>query len=136
MLLLTAKDAKTLLSIPNLLFADKDFFLTMLRLATPIALQNLIIFSLGMIDVIMVGQLGETPVAAIGLAEQPFFLFVPLLFGISSGAAIFTAQFWGRRDIRRIRSVLGICLLLSLAEPAYRDERTIKNGRKLHQRCP
>ncbi len=99
----------------TLLFADKEFFPAMLRLATPIALQNLIVFSLGMVDIIMIGQLGETPVAAVGLAEQPFFLFVLLLFGISSGAAIFTAQFWGRRDIRRIHSVLGICLLLSLA---------------------
>jgi putative MATE family efflux protein len=101
--------------MPTLLFADKEFFPTLLRLAAPIALQNLIIFSMGMVDIIMIGQLGETPVAAIGLAEQPFFLFVLLLFGISSGAAIFTAQFWGRKDIRRIRSVLGICLLLSLA---------------------
>jgi len=62
--------------MPTLLFKDKEFFSTLVRLATPIALQNLIIFSLGMVDVMMIGQLGEAPVAAIGLAEQPFFLFV------------------------------------------------------------
>lgn len=96
-------------------FNDKYFFSTLLKLALPIAFQNLIIASLSMVDVVMIGQLNDTAVAAVGLADQVFFLLILLLFGISSGAAIFTAQYWGQRDIRRIRSVLGISLMLSLA---------------------
>jgi Na+-driven multidrug efflux pump len=37
-----------------------------------------------------------------------------LLFGISSGAAMFTAQFWGKKDIESIHKVLGIGLLLGI----------------------
>lgn len=99
----------------NFLFSDKEFYRRLIRLATPITLQQLIIVAVGMADVMMIGQLGETSVAAVGLADQMSFLLFLMLFGISSGAAIFTAQFWGQADIMRIRSVLGICLLLSLA---------------------
>jgi len=47
-----------------------------------------------MVGVVMIGQLGEVPVAAVGLANQMFFLLQLVIFGITSGAAIFTAQLW------------------------------------------
>ena len=49
------------------------------------------------------------------MANQFFFLLNLLLFGIVSGSAIFTAQFWGRRDLASIRQVMGISLLFSVA---------------------
>jgi len=95
-------------------FVDKPFFSTLITLWTPIALQQLIFSSLNFVSTIMIGQLGETSVAAVGLANQIFFLFQLLLFGVSSGAAIFVAQFWGQQDIRNIRRVLGLSLALGL----------------------
>lgn len=86
----------------------------MLSLALPVALQQLITASLNMIDVLMVGQLGETSVAALGLANQIFFLLILFLFGVTSGMAIFTAQYWGKGDVENIRRVLGICLAIAL----------------------
>jgi putative MATE family efflux protein len=68
-----------------------------------------------MIDVIMVGQLGETSIAALGLSNQVFFVFILLLFGLTSGMAIFTAQFWGKREIEPIRKVLGMSILITSA---------------------
>lgn len=93
---------------------DREFLRRWIKLATPIAVQQMIVVSLGLVDVIMVGQLGEKAVASVGLAEQLVFLLFLLMFGISSGSAIFTAQYWGQKDIRRIRSVLGICLIMSV----------------------
>ena len=69
------------------LFNDKNFFRTMLTLSMPIIIQNLITFSLGAVDMLMIGQLGDKPVAAVGLADQIFFLMILMMFGISSGAA-------------------------------------------------
>lgn len=43
------------------------------------------------------------PIAAVGLGNQIFFLLNMVLFGISSGAAIFVAQYWGKKDIPGIR---------------------------------
>ena len=98
----------------SLLFSDKKFFSQMLRLASPIILQQLIFSSLGMIDTVMIGHLGDASVAAVGVANQVFFLATLLYFGITSGAAIFTAQYWGRKDIPRIQQILGLSLVISL----------------------
>ncbi len=92
------------------LFNDKAFLKQTLAITIPIALQNLISASLNMIDTIMIGRLGESEIAAVGLSNQIFFLFHLFLFGVNSGAAIFTAQFWGKKDVKNIRRVLGIAL--------------------------
>jgi len=99
-------------------FRDKAFFRAMLTLALPVAFQQLISAGLNMIDVLMVGQLGETSVAALGLANQIFFLLILFLFGITSGMSIFTAQFWGKGDTEEIRHVLGICLTIAVSVAA------------------
>lgn len=93
---------------------DRDFMRSMLAIALPVAFQQLITASLNMIDVLMVGQLGETSVAALGLANQIFFLLILFLFGVTSGMSIFTAQYWGKGDIENIRKVLGICLAIAV----------------------
>jgi len=93
---------------------DKTFMRTMLALAIPIAFQQFITAGLNMVDVLMVGQLGEASIAALGLANQVFFLLILFLFGVTSGMAIFTAQYWGQGDVENIRKVLGICLTVAL----------------------
>jgi putative MATE family efflux protein len=95
-------------------FSDKIFFTTLFKLWLPITFQQLIFSLLSLLTVMMIGQLGETSVAAVGLANQIGFLFNLLLFGVGSGSAIFVAQFWGTRDIFNIRRTLGICLTVGL----------------------
>jgi len=63
----------------------------------------------------MIGQLGETAIAAMGLSNQIFFLLALFLFGISSGSAIFTAQYWGKGDLTNLRKVMGIGLTLAIS---------------------
>ena len=99
-------------------FRDKHFFRAMLALAVPVAFQQLITAGLNMIDVWMVGRLGEASVAAVGLANQVFFLLILFLFGTTSGMAIFTAQYWGKGDTENIRKVLGLCLMLAVSVAA------------------
>lgn len=90
---------------------DKQFFKTLLAISIPIALQNLISSSLNLVDTVMIGKVGEIEIAAVGLANQFFFIFILLLFGINSGASIFISQFWGKKDVGNIRRVLGIALV-------------------------
>lgn len=98
-----------------LVYKDKYFIPRLLALAAPILLQNLLSSSLNFIDVFMVGRLGETALAAVGSANQFFFVFNMLNFGLASGSAIFTAQHWGQKDVKSIRSVMGFGLFLTLA---------------------
>jgi putative MATE family efflux protein len=97
------------------LLSDKEYYRLLVKIALPIALQQFIMSSLNMVGVLMVGQLGEVQVAAFGLANQIYFLLNLLLFGITSGSAIFTAQLWGKHDVGNIRKVLGLALSLGLA---------------------
>lgn len=96
-----------------LFFGDREYFSRILKFALPIAFQQLIFTSLNLVGNLMVGQLGSTTVAAVGLAGQIFFLLNLLIFGVGSGAAMFTAQLWGKRDIPNIRKVLGLSLSMS-----------------------
>ena len=90
------------------------FSRTLLTIALPIILQNLMQSLVNMLDTIMVGQLGAVAIAAVGLGNQIFFLLNMILFGISSGAAIFVAQYWGKRDIAGVRRTLGLALTLAV----------------------
>lgn len=94
------------------LFKDKKFFLTILTLVIPITLQNLISSSLNMVDNVMIGKLGENEIAAVGLVNQYFFIFMLCLSGINAGAGIFMSQFWGKKDRNNIKKVLGLDLVL------------------------
>jgi len=95
-------------------FKDRAFFTSMFSIMIPIALQNLLINGLNFADTLMIGQLGEAEIAAVGLANQIFFLFMLTLFGIGSASAIFVAQFWGKKDIQAIRRTQGLCFTLAM----------------------
>lgn len=97
------------------LIKDKEFFVTLVKLAVPIAMQSLVASSLNMVDAVMVGQLGENAIAGVSIANQMFFLLNLLLFGTYSGASIFAAQYWGKSDVHEVRRVLGICLKIGCA---------------------
>jgi putative MATE family efflux protein len=93
---------------------DKNFYRRLMLLAYPIILQNLFNSSMNLVSGMMIGQLGDVSVAAQGLAGQINYLLYILMFGISSGGAIFFAQFWGSRNIKNIHKVLGVTLCLAL----------------------
>lgn len=99
-------------------YNDPEYFPNIRKIALPIIIQQLMFALLNMLGVILVGQKGETSVAAVGLAGQLAFLLNLVHFGIISGAAMFTAQFWGRRDIPNLRRVLGLCLILAISASA------------------
>ena len=86
-----------------------------LELALPISFQQLVMAGLNVAVSLVVGRLGDVPLAAVGLAGQVFFLLNLVLFGVGSGASIFGAQFWGQRDVANIRRVLGLALLIAVS---------------------
>ena len=93
---------------------DLLFVKTLMILATPIILQNLISASLNLLDNVMIGNLGVNEIAAVGLSNQYYLLFYYTVMGISLGAGVFMSQFWGKRDITSIKKYIGISLVFSL----------------------
>ena len=92
----------------------KGFYSTLVTIAIPISLQNLLANFVNMLDTVMIGRLGGTEIAAVGLGNQIFFILNMILFGIASGGGVFIAQYWGKKDERGIKQSLGIILLLSV----------------------
>ena len=95
-------------------WGDRAFFKLMIALAVPIMLQQALSSVLYLLDNVMVGRLGDVPIAAVGVGNQLTFLLQIFSFGISSGAGIFAAQYWGKRDLANIRRIEGLTLVLSV----------------------
>ncbi|HYE12603.1 MAG TPA: MATE family efflux transporter, partial [Patescibacteria group bacterium] len=91
---------------------DKSFYNKMIAISVPIMLQNLISSVLNMVDTVMVGALGEAQLAAVGLANQIFFVFFLLIYGINSGCGIFIAQYWGSKDEENIKRTVGFSVVV------------------------
>ena len=94
---------------------DKAFYRYLASLTAPIALQNLITFSLGLIDTLMVSRLGNDEMAAVTAANVPVFLLISIVFGVQSGVGILISQYWGKRDLTNISRVIGVAALLGVS---------------------
>lgn len=91
----------------------KSFYRNLITLCIPIILQNLVTTSLAMADTFMVGLLGETPLAAVTLANLPIFVVQFIVFGIQSGSAVLISQYWGHRDTDSINRVIGVSAMVA-----------------------
>lgn len=80
----------------------------MIIVGIPVVLQNMISLGLNLLDTLMIGMLGEKEIAAVGAANQVYFIFSVSLFGLFSGAAVYTAQYWGAQNLKGVRRMLGI----------------------------
>ena len=100
-------------------FGDMGFWRIALKLAFPVAMQNLLTSSFILVDTIMVGQLGDLSLSAVGMAGQFGWFLNMITFGMCSGAAVFISQYWGAKDTTGIRrtygiAVVSVCLISAL----------------------
>ena len=92
----------------------RAFYKHTFRITAPIALQNFMDAAVGSADVIMLSFVSQTALAASSLAGQVMFVMQMLLFGISSGASVLSAQYWGKGDRRAVERVMGLSLRVSI----------------------
>ena len=111
---------KEQMRVKNLNEADQSFYRKLLVVGIPMVIQQVIAVTLNLADTIMVGKVGENALAAVGAANQIYFIFGVVLFGVFSGAAVHAVQYWGIRDIASLRKIIGIdyTVCLALAAPA------------------
>lgn len=93
---------------------SKNFYRQMLAIAVPVALQSLLTSFLNTLDTIMISSLGDASIAGVGLANQVFFIFTFICFGINTGSAVLFAQAWGKKDCEQVQRVNQISLLLGV----------------------
>lgn len=85
---------------------DKSFYKMVLAIAVPIMIQNGITNFVGLLDNIMIGQIGTEQMSGVAIVNQLFFVYNLCLFGGVSGAGIFTAQYFGQKNEEGIRQTV------------------------------
>mgnify|MGYP003276674093 CR=1 FL=1 len=97
---------------------NKAFYQKVFALVIPMALQNLINVGVTAADTIMLGKISETVLSGASLAGQIQFILTLIFFGLTSGASVLTAQYWGKRDTKKIEQILmltiDVALIISL----------------------
>lgn len=93
---------------------NKSFYKKVFALVIPMALQNLINVGVTTSDVLMLGSVGEKVLSASSLAGQIYFIMTLIFFGLTSGASVLTAQYWGKQDRDTIERILGFGLKISM----------------------
>ena len=90
-------------SVKKKFIGKRSFYLMILAIAVPIAVQNGITNFVSMIDNIMVGRVGTNEMSGVAIVNQLIMVFNLCVFGGVAGAGIFTAQFHGARNNEGIR---------------------------------
>lgn len=83
-------------------------------LVIPIAIQNLISAAVNFTDVILLGFINQSAMSAVSLATQVTFVLTLFYMGLSTGAGILAAQYWGKKEIRAIQRILNISCVFSV----------------------
>ena len=92
---------------------NRQLYKKLARIAVPISIQGVVSATLNLIDNLMVGFLGEADLAAVGIASQIYFIHYLILYGFTSGTATFMAQFYGAKDYKSIRKVVGFSIVVA-----------------------
>ncbi|MBD0404465.1 MATE family efflux transporter [Flammeovirga sp. EKP202] len=86
---------------------QRKFYKEIWDVALPISMQSLLQYALGMVDQVMVGQLGETIIASVGLGGRLTFVYIVGVMGLANGAGVFIAQYWGKKEKDKISYLVG-----------------------------
>lgn len=90
----------------------KEFYKTVLMIAVPIMIQNGFTNLVNMVDNVMVGRVGTDEMNGVAIINQLLLVYNLTVFGAVSGAGIFTAQFFGKRDLKGVKNVFRIKMIL------------------------
>jgi len=96
----------------------QSFFKTVCNIAIPVALQSMLQSSFGIIDQIMIGQLGSVSVAGVGLAGKFTSIYSVMVSAIGAVAGIMIAQYLGQKNKQEVKRSfcmnLGFALILAI----------------------
>ncbi|QVK21627.1 MATE family efflux transporter [Mycoplasmatota bacterium] len=93
---------------------DKIFYKRVLAVALPITLQQFVTAAIQIVDNFMVGKLGESALVSVAAPNQLYFVMILFMFGLTGGAGIYSAQYFGSKDFDKLRQSFRFKLLISL----------------------
>lgn len=97
----------------NKFIGDRKFYKMVLTIAVPIMIQNGITNFVGLLDNIMVGQLGTEQMSGVAIVNQLIFVFNLCIFGGMSASSIFGAQYYGQGNHKGLRNAFRFKIITS-----------------------
>ena len=94
---------------------DRAFYRTMLIVALPAAFQALIAQLVNLSDTILVGRLPGYAMAGVGQTNEISNIYFMATLGLISGASVLISQYWGKRDLARIKQIFSIVLTVTVS---------------------
>lgn len=114
-LLFLHKRARILNMFKNLSKENRDFYRRLVFLAPPVVFSELLNSLVNILDTLMIGRaMGIEQVTAVALANQIFFVYVVVFWGIVGGCGIFIGQYWGKGERHNIQKTVGLGLSCSM----------------------
>ena len=99
----------------SLFTKDRSFYRSLITLAVPISLQNLVTFAVSFADNVMIGSLGDDAISGVYIGGQLQSVLQMFVGGIEGAILILAAQYWGKKDTQSIRKVVSIGIKFALA---------------------
>ena len=93
----------------------KIFYKSVITIALPVTLQSLLQSSFSVIDQIMIGRLGDSSIAGVGLAAKFSSMYSVILSAIAAVTGIMVSQYIGRKDEKEAGRSFFANLLLAAA---------------------
>ncbi len=97
---------------------DKAFYRRVFAIMLPILIQNTITNFVGLLDNIMVGQVGTEQMSGVSIVNQLLFVFNLCIFGGLAGAGVLTAQLFGKGDLKGVRDTMRAKLYIAIGTSA------------------
>lgn len=95
----------------------KPFYMKTASIAIPLGLQQLVTSCMGIIDSLMVSWIGQ--VSAVGTAAQIETLCSSVSWACAAGVGIFSVQFFGANDYKRLKQTFGLSMILAIVSGLF-----------------
>lgn len=96
------------------LIGDRAFYKRIMHILVPGVIHMSVANFVNFLDNIMVGSLGTAQVSGVAITNQLMFVFNMIVFGVLGAAGIFSAQYFGAKDVDGVRSVFRAKLWMSM----------------------
>ena len=93
---------------------DRAFYRQLFSILVMVALQNLVAYSVNMLDNIMLGSYAQTALSGAATVNQVFFLVQQTSIALCDSLVILASQYYGQGRMTPVRKITGLALKLGL----------------------
>lgn len=105
---------KVKFTLKEAMFGDATFYRRVAMVVLPMIIQNTLSNVVGLLDNVMVGQVGTLQMSSVAIVNQLLFIFYLCIWGSLAGAGIYSTQFFGKGDMEGVRYSIRFKLLTAI----------------------